>query len=245
MERNYFDSKASLDNALEALLKYTNNWYDIFIEAAKKYQANMKDLEEDKEGDFEGKKAYDEEAEDDAAFANFDRRHVSGYEDEPKCFGGHFGAGFEIDEPRLEDYTDRKKFEDDLAAYNRFVEAGEDCVRRGLEKPEWVDFGESTSVDSYDNEDIPYDDMDDEPKEELAELLGISATELDNILYDRSISNLKYYKLEKELNKKKNEFLDALNQCKPDSKYLQQLRELAKSNEKNEKLCRLIKYYIK
>lgn len=236
MERNYFDSKASLDNALEALLKYTNNWYDIFIEAAKKYQANMKELDEDKE---------DEEAEDDAAFTNFDRKHVSGYEDEPKCFGGHFGAGFEIDEPRLEDYADRKKFEDDLAAYNRFVEAGEDCVRRGLEKPEWVDFGESTSDDSYYNEDIPYDDMDDEPKEELAELLGISATELDNILYDRSISNLKYYKLEKELNKKKNEFLEALNQCKPDSKYIQELKELAKSNEKNEKLYRLIKYYTK
>lgn len=236
MERNYFDSKASLDNALEALLKYTNNWYDIFIEAAKKYQANMKELDEDKE---------DEEAEDDAAFANFDRKHVSGYEDEPKCFGGHFGAGFEIDEPRLEDYADRKKFEDDLAAYNRFVEAGEDCVRRGLEKPEWVDFGESTSVDSYDNEDIPYDDMDDEPKEELAELLGVSATDLDNILYNQSIRNLKCYKLEKELNKKKNAFLDALKECKQDSKYLQQLRELAKSNEKNEKLCRLIKYYIK
>lgn len=236
MERNYFDSKLSLGDALEDLLKLTNNWYDIFIETAKRYQANMKDLDENKE---------DEEAKDDASFVNFDRRHVSGYEDDPKCFGGHFGAGFEIDEPRLEDYTDRKKFEDDLAACNRFVEAGEDCVRRGLEKPEWVDFGESTSVDSYDNEDIPYDDMDDEPKEELAELLGISATELDNILYDRSISNLKYYKLEKELNKKKNEFLDALNQCKPDSKYIQELKELAKTNEKNEKLYRLIKYYIK
>ena len=236
MERNYFDSKASLDNALEDLLKYTNNWYDIFIEAAKKYQANMKDLDEDKE---------DEEAEDDAAFTNFDRKHVSGYEDEPKCFGGHFGAGFEIDEPRLEDYADRKKFEDDLAAYNRFVEAGEDCVRRGLEKPEWVDFGESTSDDSYYNEDIPYDDMDDEPKEELAELLGISIADVDNILYKQSIDKLKYYKLEKDLHEKKNAFLEALKECKPDSKYLQQLRELAKTNEKNEKLYRLIKYYTK
>ena len=234
MERNYFDSKASLDNALEALLKYTNNWYDIFIEAAKKYQANMKELDEDKE---------DEEAEDDAVFTNFDRRHVSGYEDEPKCFGGHFGAGFEIDEPRLEDYADRKKFEDDLAAYNRFVEAGEDCVRRGLEKPEWVDFGKSTSDDSYYNEDIPYDDMDDEPKEELAELLGISIADVDNILYKQSIDKLKYYKLEKDLHEKKNAFLEALKECKPDSKYLQQLRELAKTNEKNEKLYRLIKYY--
>lgn len=235
MEKNYFDSKASLDNALENLLKYINNWYDIFIDSAKRYQANTKELDEDNE---------DDEADDDAAFANFDRRHVSGYDDDSKCFGGHFGAGFEIDEPRLEDYTDKKKFEDDIAAYNRFVEAGEDCVRRGLEKPEWVDFGKPTSDDSYYNEYIPYDDMDDEPKEELAELLGISTADLDSILYKQSIGNLKHYKLEKDLHEKKNAFLEALKECKPDSKYLQQLRELAKTNEKNEKLYRLIKYYI-
>lgn len=45
-----------------------------------------------------------------------------------------FGAGFEIDEPRCEDYSRRWEFESDHAAYDRFVEAGEDCVARGLEK---------------------------------------------------------------------------------------------------------------
>lgn len=45
-----------------------------------------------------------------------------------------FGAGFEIDEPRCEDYDSRWEFEDDHAAFDRFVEAGEDCVARGLEK---------------------------------------------------------------------------------------------------------------
>ena len=45
-----------------------------------------------------------------------------------------FGAGFEIDEPRCEDYTSRWKFESDHAAFDRFVEAGEDCVARGLAK---------------------------------------------------------------------------------------------------------------
>ncbi len=45
-----------------------------------------------------------------------------------------FGAGFEIDEPRCEDYTSRWKFESDHAAFDKFVEAGEDCVKRGLGK---------------------------------------------------------------------------------------------------------------
>lgn len=45
-----------------------------------------------------------------------------------------FGAGFEIDEPRSEDYDERWKFESDHAAFDRFVDAGEDCVARGLEK---------------------------------------------------------------------------------------------------------------
>lgn len=45
-----------------------------------------------------------------------------------------FGAGFEIDEPRREDYVSRYDFEDDHAAFDRFVDAGEDCVARGLEK---------------------------------------------------------------------------------------------------------------
>lgn len=45
-----------------------------------------------------------------------------------------FGAGFEIDEPRCEDYDKRWQFESDHAAFDRFVEAGEDCVARGLDK---------------------------------------------------------------------------------------------------------------
>lgn len=45
-----------------------------------------------------------------------------------------FGAGFEIDEPRCEDYDKRWQFESDHKAYDRFVEAGEDCVARGLER---------------------------------------------------------------------------------------------------------------
>ena len=103
-------------------------------------------------------------------------------------------------------------------------------------------------------------------KKELAALLDISTSDLDKILYD-DLPNVplktylriialqtpdphqrgksKYDKVEKELNEKKNEFLDALNQCKPDSKYLQQLRELARTNAGNEKLCELIKYYTK
>ena len=201
MKRNYFDSKATVDESLEKVRKYINdfydrkdfdasklydddetgdglydaggeddekaknnaNWYDILLEAAKEYAAHMKALDEDKEDDLEGENAYDdEEARDDAAFADFDRKHVSGYDDFHRlydyyknvsttldaCEDGchkdcckHFGAGFEIDQPRLEDYTDIKKFKDDLAAYERFVEAGEDCVKRGLEKPEWIDFG--------------------------------------------------------------------------------------------------------
>ena len=45
-----------------------------------------------------------------------------------------FGAAFEIDEPRSSDYESRLEFEDDHSAFDRFVTAGEDCVRRGLEK---------------------------------------------------------------------------------------------------------------
>lgn len=45
-----------------------------------------------------------------------------------------FGAGFEIDEPRREDYLSRYDFESDHAAFDRFVDAGEECVARGLEK---------------------------------------------------------------------------------------------------------------
>ena len=45
-----------------------------------------------------------------------------------------FGAAFEIDEPRAQDYEHRWQFESDHAAYDRFVEAGEDCVARNMEK---------------------------------------------------------------------------------------------------------------
>lgn len=63
--------------------------------------------------------------------------------------------------------------------------------------------------------------------------------------YGHSSSKSKYDKAEKKLNEKKNEFLEALKECKPDSNYLQQLRELARTNTGNEKLCNLIKYYTK
>ena len=52
----------------------------------------------------------------------------------PACENKRFGAGFEIDEPRAADYDKRWQFESDHAAFDRFVEAGEDCVARGLEK---------------------------------------------------------------------------------------------------------------
>jgi hypothetical protein len=52
----------------------------------------------------------------------------------PACENKRFGAGFEIDEPRCEDYTHRWQFESDHAAYDKFVEAGEDCIARGMGK---------------------------------------------------------------------------------------------------------------
>ena len=42
--------------------------------------------------------------------------------------------GPEIDEPRRENYDDRWEFEDDHAAYDRYVDAAEDCIERGLER---------------------------------------------------------------------------------------------------------------
>ena len=101
-------------------------------------------------------------------------------------------------------------------------------------------------------------------KRALTELLGISVTDLDKILYNElpnitlktylhiivlqslvmdSSDKSNYDKVENKLQEKKNAFLDALKECKPDSKYLQQLRELAKANAGNEKLCELIRYY--
>ena len=52
----------------------------------------------------------------------------------PACENKRFGAGFEIDEPRCEDYDERWMFEDDHRAFDKFVEAGEDCIARGLGK---------------------------------------------------------------------------------------------------------------
>jgi len=49
-----------------------------------------------------------------------------------------FGAEFAVDEPRCEDYDKRWQFESDHEAFDRFVEAGEDCVARGLARPEGV-----------------------------------------------------------------------------------------------------------
>ena len=49
-----------------------------------------------------------------------------------------FGAEFAVDEPRCENYDKRWQFESDHAAFDRFVEAGEDCVARGLARPEGV-----------------------------------------------------------------------------------------------------------
>lgn len=49
-----------------------------------------------------------------------------------------FGAEFAIDEPRRSDYDDREDFEYDHQLYDEFVSAGEDCVARGLARPEGV-----------------------------------------------------------------------------------------------------------
>ena len=49
-----------------------------------------------------------------------------------------FGAGFNVTEPRCEDYDERWMFEDDHKAFDKFVEAGEDCIARGLATPEGV-----------------------------------------------------------------------------------------------------------
>lgn len=49
-----------------------------------------------------------------------------------------FGAEFAVDEPRRSDYDNRWEFEDDHKAFDNFVTAGEDCVARGLARPEDV-----------------------------------------------------------------------------------------------------------
>ena len=45
-----------------------------------------------------------------------------------------FGAGFEVDEPRQENYAHRWQFESDHEAFDKFVSAGEDCIARGMGK---------------------------------------------------------------------------------------------------------------
>ena len=51
-----------------------------------------------------------------------------------------FGAGFNINEPTIDSYAigDEWKFESDKESFDRFVEAGNDCVARGLAAPEGV-----------------------------------------------------------------------------------------------------------
>lgn len=181
--KKYLDTMKDLDEGKEddpdnEEVKNDSNWYNICLEAAKRYQANMKDLDENKEDNLEDDYYDDEEARDDAAFADFDRKHVSGYDDfqrlydyynnssntvedcEDKCHKDcckhcckHFGVHFDINKPRLEDYKDRKKFEDDKEAFDRFVKAGKDCVKRGLEKPK---LAESVKINDV------IDDIDDD-----------------------------------------------------------------------------------
>lgn len=43
-----------------------------------------------------------------------------------------------IDEPRASDYDCRWEFEDDHEAFDKLVDAAEDCVARGLARPEGV-----------------------------------------------------------------------------------------------------------
>ena len=49
-----------------------------------------------------------------------------------------FGAEFAVDEPMRSNYDNRWEFEDDHKAFDKFVTAGEDCVARGLARPEGV-----------------------------------------------------------------------------------------------------------
>lgn len=45
-----------------------------------------------------------------------------------------FGYGLEVDEPRRSDYTSQREFEHDHKLFDNFVDAGEACVERGLDK---------------------------------------------------------------------------------------------------------------
>lgn len=57
---------------------------------------------------------------------------------EPANENLRFGAEFAIDEPRRSDYDDREDFEYDHMLFDEFVSAGEDCVKRGLARPDGV-----------------------------------------------------------------------------------------------------------
>lgn len=45
-----------------------------------------------------------------------------------------FGYGLEVDEPRRQDYDNQLEFEHDHKLFDNFVDAGEACVERGLDK---------------------------------------------------------------------------------------------------------------
>ena len=49
-----------------------------------------------------------------------------------------FGAEFAIDEPMAKNYSNRADFEYDHQLFDEFVSAGEDCVNRGLARPDGV-----------------------------------------------------------------------------------------------------------
>ena len=49
-----------------------------------------------------------------------------------------FGAEFAIDEPMAKNYSNRADFEYDHQLFDEFVSAGEDCVKRGLARPDGV-----------------------------------------------------------------------------------------------------------
>ena len=61
-----------------------------------------------------------------------------GISGEPADENLRFGAEFAIDEPRRSDYDNREDFEYDHQLFDEFVSAGEDCVERGLARPEGV-----------------------------------------------------------------------------------------------------------
>ena len=57
---------------------------------------------------------------------------------EPADENLRFGASFAVDEPRASDYDNREDFEYDHQLFDEFVSAGEDCVERGLARPDGV-----------------------------------------------------------------------------------------------------------